>query len=295
MTTTPASRLTGVAERVLCLLAWACQAAAATTYLVITFRPGVWSPTLASDTFSAICLWIFIGGMALLWPISLWAEQKNFYHRGAQRLHRRGGLLAHFALLLTALVASIEQSNKAALWAILPFFSFMALITWSAWMRTRFLPAEDQAVIDAIAAREAEQAAALYDASEKERRRERLGAIVASLGYQIADTQPASQEPPSEPVRWEIPARKHQPLVYFIRNGNRIKIGTTTELKRRIRTLALRPENVALLLPGGRPLERELHRQFADFRIGNSEWFAYDGPLVDFVHTQNASRKDVNQ
>jgi hypothetical protein len=58
-------------------------------------------------------------------------------------------------------------------------------------------------------------------------------------------------------------------------------------VRRRIRTLALRAENVALLQNGDRRIERQLHQQFADLRIGNTEWFAYETPLTDYVTEQN--------
>ena len=132
---------------------------------------------------------------------------------------------------------------------------------------------------------------------EKNRRRQRLNTITASLGYRLVDknAEPADEPQPDtdEPLRWEIPPRKHDPFVYFVRNGNRIKIGTTTCIKKRIRTLALREDNIVLLFAGGHQQERELHQRFAGLRIGNTEWFTYDGPLIDFVHTQTTrARKE---
>jgi hypothetical protein len=87
-------------------------------------------------------------------------------------------------------------------------------------------------------------------------------------------------------VKWTVPKDKHAPFVYFIRNGNRMKIGTTTDLKRRIRTLALREENIALLVNGDHRREREYHKQFAALRVGNTEWFAHEGALADYVQAQ---------
>lgn len=154
-------------------------------------------------------------------------------------------------------------------------------------MQARLLPDEDQAIIDALISREAAQRAAIHDASEREKRRARLTEIVESLGYVLPDAPAhASTLADAPAVRWTIPVGKHTPLVYFIRNGNRMKIGTTTDLKRRIRTLALRPENVTLLVEGDQRRERAYHKQFADLRIGRTEWFAYEGPLTDYVHDQ---------
>nr|WP_275409797.1 GIY-YIG nuclease family protein [Streptomyces bauhiniae] len=165
-------------------------------------------------------------------------------------------------------------------------------------MQARLLPDEDQAVVDAILHREAAQRAAVFDASDRERRRARLAVIVESLGYTLNDAGAPTTSPAEPPaIRWTIPAGKHAPLVYFIRNGNRMKIGTTTELKRRIRTLALRPENVALLVAGDQRRERDYHKQFAEHRIGTTEWFAYEGTLADYVHDQTArlSQKEQQQ
>ena len=287
----PTGRLAVVLDRFLCGLTWATQAGTAATYAVITARSAMWHTMWDTEPFDTACLIGVDVCMALLWAISLREEQNNFYDRRAQQLHRKMVTLGHLSvLLIAAIAASADQKNRIGLWFVLALFAFNANVIWATWMRSRFLPAEDQAVIDAIHDRQDQQAAAAYDASEKERRRERLSAIVAGLGYQLTDTPAPAQTPvqDEQPVgRWQIPVRKHAPLVYFIRNGNRLKIGTTTELKRRIRTLALRAENVVLLMDGGQPLERNLHKQFADLRIGNTEWFAYDGALIDFIADQN--------
>jgi hypothetical protein len=271
----------------MCALSWACQVAIASMYLAVIGTPAAWRPIVAADKVGAFCLGLFVICMAALWGISLWSEQKHFHNRNKRRTYQNASLLGHFSLLFFAMVCATEQAKPVALWIIMPIFSALAIVIWLGWMHSLLLPPEDQAVIDAIHAREAQEAVAAFDASEKERRRARLSAIVASLGYKLSDETPAL--PKHEPLvqTWKIPARKHSPLVYFIRNGNRLKIGTTGELKRRIRTLALRAENIVLLVDGGQDIERAFHRQFADLRIGNTEWFAYDGALVDFVTTEN--------
>lgn len=92
-----------------------------------------------------------------------------------------------------------------------------------------------------------------------------------------------------------IPDCGHEDVVYFISNGNRMKIGTTTDLKRRIRTLALREENVALLVNGDHRREREYHKQFAALRVGRTEWFAYEGTLAGYVNDQITARSRKEQ
>lgn len=66
---------------------------------------------------------------------------------------------------------------------------------------------------------------------------------------------------------------QHGPIVYFIANGGRVKIGFTTNLKNRLASLALRADGVLLALDGGPDLERALHAHFDAYRDGNSEWF----------------------
>jgi hypothetical protein len=298
VTTQPLERLTSVVERVVCGVAWATQAVAATAYTVAIYRPAAWQPTLDKDPVDVAFMWLFGICMTLIWAISLWDEQRRFYDRRTQRGSRRVGLSCHLGVLLIATLAVAGSPHRIGWWAVLALLCFCAIATWGSWMQARLLPDEDQAVIDAIIHGEAAQRAAVYDASEREKRRVRLTAIVESLGYTLTDAPPVPAKPAETPaIRWTIPAGKHAPLVYFIRNGNRLKIGTTTELKRRIRTLALRPENVALLVDGDRRREHEYHKQFAEHRIGATEWFAYEGTLVDFVHEQAAriSREERGQ
>lgn len=294
----PMGRISAVAERILCSITWTAQAAAAATYLAAVGRPSMWRPILRNDLVSVACMCVFITGMVAIWLATMWGEQVRFYNRVEQSGLRRIGLTCHLGVLLIAVLAVAASPDRAGWWAVLGFVSFSAAVTWVTWMEVKFLPDEDQAVIDAIIHREAAQRAAVYDASEREKRRVRLTAIVEDLGYTLTDAPAPASEPTDTPaIKWSIPAGKHAPLVYFIRNGNRMKIGTTTELKRRIRTLALRAENVALLIDGDQRRERAFHKQFAEHRIGNTEWFAYEGTLADYVHgqTDRVSREEQGQ
>ena len=291
----PTPRVIAVIDRILATLAWVCQSGAAVFYLAVTFQSDVWRDNFSKSPMPSLSAWGFSVGMTLLWMTALREEQIHFYNRRIRTVQRKTRIIAHLSVLFIASVSAIGQKDRIGLWAVMGMCVLLSTGTWGAWMKTRILPAEDQAVIDAIHDREAQQAAAAFDVSEKERRRERLSAIVAGLGYQLTEAeQPAPQQADVNSVNWTIPRTKHAPLVYFIRNGNRMKIGTSTELKRRIRTLALRAENVALLLDGDRRLERQYHDQFADLRISDTEWFAYEGALVDFVTAQIAhiSRKE---
>lgn len=84
----------------------------------------------------------------------------------------------------------------------------------------------------------------------------------------------------------------HEPIVYFILNGNRVKIGYTTNLIGRVRALAQATDNVILTLAGGRELESALHDRFARFRVGNSEWFEYRADIRAYVSSKD--RKDLH-
>jgi ADP-ribose pyrophosphatase YjhB (NUDIX family) len=285
----PTPRMIGIIDRILAVLAWGSQVGAAALYLAVTFLSDVWRKMLAQDPVATISVWVFVVGMTLVWMTALREEQIRFYNRRVRSTQRKTRIFGHFSVLFIAAVSAADQKDRIGLWALMGMCVLLSTGTWAAWMKTRVLPAEDQAVIDAIHDREAQQAAAAFDISEKERRRGRLNAIVTSLGYELTDaTAPSVRQDEPPAVRWAVPGGKHRALVYFIRNGNRMKIGTSTELKRRIRTLALRAENVALLLDGDRRLERTYHDQFADLRIGDTEWFAYESPLTDFVASENA-------
>lgn len=85
-----------------------------------------------------------------------------------------------------------------------------------------------------------------------------------------------------------IPDCGHENVVYFILNGNRVKIGTTTNLRNRVRALALKPRNVIACVPGDRQQEDAMHARFSTLRIGRTEWFAFEGPIIDAVNDWHA-------
>jgi hypothetical protein len=83
----------------------------------------------------------------------------------------------------------------------------------------------------------------------------------------------------------------HEPKVYFARLGNRVKIGWTTNLKRRISSLSLPASCVALLIDGGPDREDTMHRRFASSRIEGSEWFRADPVLETFITQEAAAQR----
>lgn len=76
-------------------------------------------------------------------------------------------------------------------------------------------------------------------------------------------------------------------LVYYLGFGDRIKIGTTTDLNQRLQSI---PHDELLAFErGSRALERRRHRQFAaDLVPGQREWF-HRSPDLDF-HVADLAR-----
>jgi len=82
-------------------------------------------------------------------------------------------------------------------------------------------------------------------------------------------------------------------VVYIIGPPNQdiVKIGTTTNLKSRLRSLrtAMPSEPVVYLtLPGSSALERELHLRFAADKIGR-EWFRRSPDIDNFIESKTAT------
>lgn len=75
----------------------------------------------------------------------------------------------------------------------------------------------------------------------------------------------------------------HGARVYFMRNGDRVKIGYTTNLRSRLDALCLRSEAVLLLLEGGKDLEAAFHRYFTEHRVPNTEWFRYATEIKAYI------------
>ncbi len=67
-------------------------------------------------------------------------------------------------------------------------------------------------------------------------------------------------------------------VVYYIRFRDRIKIGTSSNPRARLS--ALWHEELLAFERGDRHIERRRHEQFAEHRLGRSEWFS-DHPALD--------------
>jgi hypothetical protein len=77
----------------------------------------------------------------------------------------------------------------------------------------------------------------------------------------------------------------HETVVYFIRNGGRVKIGWTTNLRSRLSSLSLPASAVALLVPGGPAEENMLHHRFAAARVARTEWFESTEVIEAYIAT----------
>ncbi|WP_328336758.1 GIY-YIG nuclease family protein [Streptomyces violaceus] len=72
------------------------------------------------------------------------------------------------------------------------------------------------------------------------------------------------------------------PVVYYVLRGKYVKIGTTANLRERMRDLM--PDAVLAVEPGGRVLERRLHGHFARIRYSRDrEYFLLTDELQEHI------------
>lgn len=111
------------------------------------------------------------------------------------------------------------------------------------------------------------------------------------LGFDLADPDVRAKvivaghrahERAGKPTRYKTEPRptvleqSHQPVVYYMRLGDLVKIGTTANLGARY--AAINPEGLMALEFGGRRLERQRHNQFSICHH-HGEWFRL-GPML---------------
>lgn len=82
-------------------------------------------------------------------------------------------------------------------------------------------------------------------------------------------------------------------VVYYIIHGNRIKIGTSKNWRRRL--VNLPHDRVLALEPGSNGVEKQRHRQFASIRFEGSEWFAEDDDLWDHIVNVAESNPELTE
>lgn len=81
-----------------------------------------------------------------------------------------------------------------------------------------------------------------------------------------------------------VDAAQGQPVVYFVRIGDHIKIGFSTNLDARLKSFATASADIELLLiiPGDRALERSLHDLLDEARIAR-EIFRQHRRIANFI------------
>jgi hypothetical protein len=104
--------------------------------------------------------------------------------------------------------------------------------------------------------------------------RDARGPVCAVCGWPVGD----APDPDLPPVRVDV--------VYYLRHGDRVKIGTTSNPRQRF--AAIWHEELVAFELGDRTLERERHEQFAADRFERSEWFRMSRPLR--THLRQLSR-----
>lgn len=101
-----------------------------------------------------------------------------------------------------------------------------------------------------------------------------LAAIAEGRAAHIKAKTPTRSGPTHEDDQRKIPR------VYYMRIGNRVKIGYTTNLRGRL--ASLNPEELMTFEYGGIDRERARHQEFARLRT-HGEWFRYESPLVEHI------------
>jgi hypothetical protein len=283
----PYERELNIALAVMC---WASVA------MAIGFEATTALPLVASERVPAdvrISDLIATGAVVAMAAYALLLEWVNRHHPSRRRAWRRSGWSCQGVLLAMCTAGAIEKHHYLALpW--IATTAVMGLGSWNLWMRGQLLPAEDQKVINELIADKERRERDAIRAAEHRRRETRFQKVAAS--YQPAGAAPLSVpalKPEVDPKPWLIPDGKHSPVVYFIQNGDRVKIGTTTNLRSRISALSLRPTDIVLLVNGGRPFEQALHKRFASVRVGNTEWFANSGPVAEYIVIEAARARAI--
>lgn len=110
------------------------------------------------------------------------------------------------------------------------------------------------------------------------------GWVCEHCGYRQGDSRPEHVRQAIERIDWR-PA-----VVYYIRFGDRIKIGTTYSLRRRLSSLPV--DELLAIEHGSYDQEAKRHEQFAETRIGSTEWFHASPELEAHIRRLSAGVED---
>jgi hypothetical protein len=89
---------------------------------------------------------------------------------------------------------------------------------------------------------------------------------------------------------WGYKHRSH--VVYFIRFGDRIKIGTSQDFYTRLNSIP--HDEILAVLPGDREVEQQLHRRFAEHRI-KGEWFTDCPDIRTFIDAAMRNQRTLQR
>lgn len=253
--------------------------------------------------------YMIAGVFDLAWIVAMAMEFVLRFEPGRQKVPKTIGWLALLASM-GAIFTHGALLDKPWIGAFGALVSALAKGLWWLLMfvTTRRLDRDTQAwltlELGEIHARRAEQNALAKVRREREKYALGLAADPPVTAEQpepptapVALPKPVKQSPPMEaagPVGEEIEdidgllGQHHAPVVYFLRNGTRVKIGTSRNLRPRIARLALRPDNVMRVEHGGQDYEQSLHARFDEYRVGNTEWFELRGELAAYLGEPDA-------
>ena len=107
------------------------------------------------------------------------------------------------------------------------------------------------------------------------------------------DKLPAFTDHLARAVEPAKPTRKPAQKVYFIQNGDKVKIGISVSPQGRLREMSVGNHGelkILATLSGGRKRERELHRRFMQYHV-KGEWFELVIPIKKFIAGVKSAQK----
>jgi hypothetical protein len=88
----------------------------------------------------------------------------------------------------------------------------------------------------------------------------------------------------------------HESVIYFMRVGRHVKIGRTTNLRKRMLSFYLGPDDILAIVPGAKQMEDAYHARFARTRFtrdGRAELFHLDWRLWLYLSRRRVDVWDV--
>lgn len=125
---------------------------------------------------------------------------------------------------------------------------------------------------------------------------QKIGDDIESGCYPIANPQIYKGRVEIHLAKWHaLQTRQPDYVVYYIRVGKYIKIGTTNAIDRRLQQY---PPDAKLLAtePGGYDVEALRHKQFAKHLAARNEWFAPAPPIKEHIkNLQRAAAEELRR